>query len=114
MAKRGRPTGRKTVWPGWMLGAQMEAINAYNKARQNGAKHEAAIDETMRTLSMGYPDANRSRGYIKRLLSKYQPEGAALAFVVSEIPQAEVEDAALRMQAAGEEDAIKWKRGLRF
>jgi hypothetical protein len=92
--KRGRPS-RNGVKEPWQFKRALMVIYRYTKAREQGAKHAAAVQEAVDFVRQLDPQLSVSQTEARRILAEFLPQGSQVALTV-EYSILEGEEAARR------------------
>lgn len=95
MGKRGRPN-RNGLQPAWMWYRATIVVHAFNEARKNGEKYEAAISAAIDAVKARHPEMRIGPRRVKEILAQWQPAGSSTVLIVTKPPDAELES--LEMQ----------------
>jgi len=74
-----------------MLDRMVMVLYAFNEARRNGDKYEAAISAAIEAVKARYPEMRIGPRRVKGILAEWQPKGSPMALVISKCPDAELQ-----------------------
>ena len=90
MRDRGRPR-MNGLQPPWMLGRTISVLQAFNEARENGDKYEAAILAAIKAVKAQHPEMRIGPRRVKEILAAWQPKDSTRALTVCKRPDAELQ-----------------------
>lgn len=90
MAKRGRPKkfGRQ---PTWMLERRVMVLHAFNEARKNGEKYEAAVAAAIEAVKARYPQMRIGPRRVKGILADWQGQKSSQVLTASKVSDADLQ-----------------------
>jgi hypothetical protein len=74
---RGRPRKAKDTIQFWQFARAARVMYAYDKAREKGEKHSAAIRDAVQFVKERSPELHISETEVKRILAAWRPRNAA-------------------------------------
>ncbi len=95
--KRGRPR-MNGVQPVWMWARVIIVLDAFNEARNNGEKYEAAILAAVNAFKEQYPGLRMGPRRVKQILAEWQPAGSPMALVVTKCSDAKLQSPEMQRQ----------------